>query len=411
MEDYLEVCCGLDVHKKIVVACLLKGRLGIKPREEIREFSTLISGLNELRDWLVSENCSEVAMESTGVYWFQLYNVLEAAFDGKANITVTNPQHMKNVPGKKTDVNDALWIACLLRAGLLRKSYIPPRDIRELRDLTRYRRTMVQEMASQKNRIEKHLQLCGIKLSTFLTDICGLSGMSIIKHLCQHGFILPSDVLGYLHGVARNKVEDIKLAVNGRLTDNQRDFLKMLVDWHDKQLEQIADIEQKMDELAEKYEAAVKLVTSIPCIERISALTIISEIGVDLTSFEKSSQLCAWAGLCPGNNKSAGKVHSTRILHGNPYIKTVLCQCAWAMSRKKNFYLANWFWKIKQKRGMKKAVIALAHKIMAIVFVLLTTGGFFDEKAFDQTREKQEERRKNRIIAEARKLGLELAQA
>lgn len=267
MVDLLDVCCGIDVHKEMVVACLLRGRIDKEPEKEIREYSTLMSGLNELRNWLESEKCIEIAMESTGVYWFPVYSVLETAFDGRVNITVTNPMHMKNVPGKKTDVNDAQWIASLLRAGLLKKSYIPPADIRELRDLTRYRRSILQDMTSQKNRIEKHLQQCGFKLSTFLSDIFGVSGMSIIKHLCRYGHIAPDEVLGHLYGTARNKADDIKLAVNGKMSVHQREFLDMLIGWYEKHTEQLSLIEEKMNWLAKKFETAVLLLDSVPCIE------------------------------------------------------------------------------------------------------------------------------------------------
>ena len=189
MKDLLEVCCGLDVHKEMIAACLLSGSLGTEPKEEVREFSTLLSGLEEMRGWLKENNCRDIAMESTGVYWFPIYNVLEAGAeeDFKFNITVANPYHMKNVPGKKTDIKDSRWIAGLLRAGLLEPSYIPPREIRELRDWTRYRRTLVQEMTGHKNRIEKQLQACGFKLSTVLTDIFGKTGMDLIRKLCEAG--------------------------------------------------------------------------------------------------------------------------------------------------------------------------------------------------------------------------------
>jgi transposase len=411
MRDLLDVCCGLDVHKETVVACLLKGQVNREPEREIREFSTLLSGLNELKEWLISEGCVEIAMESTGVYWFPIYSVLETAFDGAVNITVTNPMHMKNVPGKKTDINDAQWITSLLRAGLLKKSYIPPMDIRELRDLTRYRRSILQEMTSQKNRIEKHLQQCGFKLSTFLSDIFGVSGLSIIKHLCRNGYISPDEVICHLRGTLKNKVEDIKMAVNGKMSEYQREFLDMLVGWYEKHIGQIALIEEKINRIALKFESAITLVDSIPCIERMSAIIILSEIGVNLSMFESAGHLCAWAGMSPGNNESAGKKYSTKVLKGNPYIKNVLCQCAWAATRQRNSYFNSWYWKVKQRRGAKKAIVALGRKMLAVIYALLTTGALYDESSFDRIKEKQDELRKNRIIAEAKKYGLQLIPA
>ena len=208
MQNLLDICCGLDVHKEVLVACLLKGRLDEEPEPEIREFPTLLNGLDEFKKWIIENNCRHVAMESTGVYWFPIYNVLESILyddDEQKNvkIIVANPHHMKNVPGKKTDIKDAHWIATLLRAGLLAPSYIPPKEIRELRDWTRYRDILIKEMVGHKNRIEKYLQQCGFKLSTILTDIFGVSGIQLIKRLCEKGKLTASDVDECLKGTLR----------------------------------------------------------------------------------------------------------------------------------------------------------------------------------------------------------------
>lgn len=408
MKDLLEVCCGLDVHRDMVVACLLKGDIDKEPVSEIREFSTLLCGLEELQQWLSQEGCIHIAMESTGVYWYMVYNVLEAGFEGReVHLTVTNPRHMKNVPGKKTDTNDAQWIAALLRAGLLQPSYVPPRDIRELRDLTRYRRHMVQEASAQKNRIEKFLQQCGFKLSTFITDICGASGMAIIKQLCEKGEIEPDEVMGLLHGTVRTKIKDIKLAINGRMSDHQRDFLKMLVNWHENCQEHVREVEKKMAACAEKYREAIDLVCTIPGIQEISAITIISEIGVNLEMFPSAGHFCSWAGMCPGNNESAGKRKSTKILKGNNYLKNVLCQCAWGSARSRKSYLHDWFWKLKQRRGAKKAIVAVAHKLLSFIYHILTSREPFDEERHLAVKAKRDKIRRQRIIAEARKMGLD----
>lgn len=214
MQDILEICCGLDVHKETVVACLLKGDKENKPKAITRTFSTLISDLEKLKSWLEEENCRHVAMESSGVYWQPVYNVLESAFGGTIVLIVANARHMKNVPGKKTDIKDAEWIATLLRAGLLQGSFVPSQPIRRLRDLTRYRKSIVEEIASQKNRVEKHLQSSGFKLSTFLTDIFGVSGRAIIDHLARFGRISPEEVDPLVKKRARTKLNEIKQAVN-----------------------------------------------------------------------------------------------------------------------------------------------------------------------------------------------------
>lgn len=410
MKDLLEICCGLDVHKDMVVACLLKGELGSEPEGEIVEYSTLLSGLDCLKTWLVENDCRDIAMESTGVYWFQIYNVLESMFadEGGVHITVTNPRHMKNVPGKKTDTNDARWIAGLLRAGLLTPSYIPPRDIRELRDWTRYRKTLVQEMTGHKNRIEKCLQSCGFKLSTFLSDIFGLTGMTMIKRLCEVGYITSAEVDSMVFSTARKKISDLRQALNGKLNTHEREFLSMLVRTYEHSQAEIADVEVKIMECAQKYESAISLIETIPGIQRLTAVTIISELGTDLSMFPTAGHLCSWVGLCPGNNESAGKKKSTRITQGNIHLKSVLCQCAWGATRSKKNYLREWFYKLSRRRGMKKAVIALARKMLVIIYSMLTTGECYDERHFDDAQIKYDDIRKKRLIAEAKKLGLEL---
>lgn len=410
MKDLLEVCCGLDVHKDMVVACLLKGELGNEPEAEIVEYSTLLSGLDNLKTWLVENNCRDVAMESTGVYWFQIYNVLESMFseEGGVHITVTNPRHMKNVPGKKTDTNDARWIAGLLRAGLLTPSYIPPRDIRELRDWTRYRKTLVRAMTGHKNRIEKYLQQCGFKLSTFLSDIFGLTGMTIIKRLCTAGFIAPAEIDAMVFSTARKKIPELLQALNGRMTAHEMDFLSMLVRIYERSLTEITEVEASLMQCAQKYEATVSLIETVPGIQRLTAVSIISELGTDLSMFPSAGHLCSWVGMCPGNNESAGKKKSTRITPGNAHLKSVLCQCAWAAIRSKRNYLREWFYKLSRRRGMKKAVIALGRKMLVILYNMLTTGECYNEKHFAEAQNKYDEIRKRRLISEAKKLGLEL---
>jgi len=317
MQDILETCCGLDVHKETVVACLLKGGNNNKPEANTRTFSTLIPNLEELKTWLEEENCRHVAMESTGVYWQPVYNVLESAFDGTIVLIVANARHMKNVPGKKTDMKDAEWIATLLRAGLLQGSFIPSQPIRRLRDLNRYRKSIVEEITSQKNRIEKHLQSCGFKLSTFLTDIFGVSGRAIIDHLARVGSISPEEVDPLVKKRARNKLNDIKQAVNGDMDRLQRDFLTILLKRLDESLEHLQLIEQKIDEELLKYEQQLKQLDGIPGINKIAAAAILAEIGIDMAQFKTAEHICSWAGLSPGNNESAGKksppVHSVGI--------------------------------------------------------------------------------------------------
>lgn len=410
MQDLLEICCGLDVHKDMVVACLLKGNLGSEPEEEIREFSTLLSGLENMKTWLLENNCTDIALESTGVYWFPIYNVLEAISedDVKFNTIVANPHHMKNVPGKKTDIKDSRWIAGLLRAGLLAPSYIPPRDIRELRDWTRYRKILIQEMTGHKNRIEKQLQACGFKLSSVLTDIFGITGMLLIQKLCQCGYISPEEVLSHLRGTVRNKLDDVKQAVNGKMSEHDRRFLSMLVRNYEQCLREIEAVEAEIETCSRKFDGAITLLETIPGINRLTATTIISEIGIDLSMFPSAAHLCSWAGMVPGDNESAGKKKSTRLRKGNPHVKSVICQCAWAATKSKKNYLREWFWKLSRRRGTKKAVIALGHKLLIIIYHMLTTGEVYDENRYSEVKTRMDESKKQKLIAEAKKYGLVL---
>jgi transposase len=307
VQDILEICCGLDVHRDTVVACLLKGNIEGLPSKEIRTFSTLLPGLEELRTWLEEEQCHHVAMESTGVYWQPVNTILEDAFDGNIVIIVTNARHMKNVPGKKTDIKDSEWIATLLRAGLLRGSFIPPQNVRELRDLTRYRKSLIGEISSHKNRVEKYLQSCGFKLSTFLTDIFGVSGRAIINHLAQHGEINADSVQHYVKGRARIKTDDIKIAVNGKMNKHQMDFLKILLKHLNESEERISCIDLKIEDALESFRTQLHQVDGLPGINIVAAAAIIAEIGTDMSNFKTSDHICSWAGLAPGNNESAGK--------------------------------------------------------------------------------------------------------
>jgi transposase len=307
VEDILEICCGLDVHKDTVVACLLKGNLDSKPSKEIRTFSTLLPDLDKLKVWLEEEECRNVAMESTGVYWHPVYAALESAFDGSMKLIVANARHMKNVPGKKTDVKDAEWIATLLRAGLLRGSFIPPQKVRELRDLTRYRRSIVQEVSRQKSRVEKHLQSCGFKLSSFLSDIFGVSGMAIINHIAEHGSINSHSVQNYVKGRAKVKTEDIKIAVNGKMNQHQREFLTMLLRRLDEDNDHLRSVELKIDSALADFQSQMCQLDGIPSINTTAASAVIAEIGIEMSNFKTADHICSWAGLSPGNNESAGK--------------------------------------------------------------------------------------------------------
>jgi transposase len=305
-------------------------------------------------------------------------------------------------------MKDAEWIATLLRAGLLQGSFIPSQKTRELRDLTRYRKSIIEEITAQKNRIEKHLQSCGFKLSTFLTDIFGVSGRTIMDHLARLGHIDPFDVELYVKGRAKSKTNDIKIAVNGKMNIHQREFLKILLQRLDEGYGHLHAIEESINEALQSFQQQIKQLDGIPGIDLTAASAIIAEIGIDMSKFKTAEHISSWAGLSPGNNESAGKKKSTRVTHGNTYIKRILCEIAWCITRMRQTYLSSVYWKIKQRRGAKKAIVALARKLLTVIYNMLKHGTEYDEGVFEQVKVKQEERRKKKLMLEARKLGMEL---
>ena len=404
MKDLIEICCGLDVHKDKIVACILSGPTGKTAVSEIRDFPTFSSGLTDLRDWILSRGCRHIAMESTGIYWVALYEVLE---DAAADLTllVVNARHMKNVPGKKTDMRDAEWIATLLRAGLLNASFIPEKSIRELRHLTRYRKSIVHDITSQKNRIEKFLQGSGFRLSTFISDIFGVTGRGIIKHLIEHGCIDRTALDRCLKTKTRERIDDILAAVNGTLSVHERNFLSLMMEHYDTLRFHLAEVETAMLNTASSKSAQIEQLITIPGISATASIAIIAEIGTDMSHFKSAEHICSWAGLSPGNNESAGKRKSTAVTKGNPYVKSMLCEVAWVIAGKRKTYLSAWYWKLKQKKGAKKAVIALARKLLVIIYTMLKQKTSFDESCFELRRKKQQQSRTSRYIKELERLG------
>ena len=314
MKTIYNICCGLDVHKDSIVACMLKTRFHVRKsnkkeqfEKEIRIFNTFSNGLNELKSWLIANDCHHVAMESTGVYWHPVYDVLENAYDGDIEILVVNARHMKNVPGKKTDIKDAEWIADLLRCGLLRGSFIPPQAVRELRELTRYRKSIVEDISRQKNRIEKTLQTAGFKLSTFLSDIFGVSGRNIITVLIKKGYLTKNDVDISTKYISADKKNEIKRVLTNHLSTHHRTVLEIKLKHLDELISHLNLIEKSIDELTVPFDNEINCLDTIPGISDTSATAIIAEIGTDMSKFPTSEHLCSWTGLSPGNHESAGK--------------------------------------------------------------------------------------------------------
>lgn len=408
MEDILTCTMGLDVHRDVIVACLIKGELNQKPEVEIRNFSTLRPDMENLKKWVLEQECKNIAMESTGIYWQPIYEILEDCFDEEINILVVNARHMKNVPGKKTDMRDSQWIATLLRAGLLRGSFIPAKSFRELRHLTRYRKSIVRDITSQKNRIDKLLQSSGFRLSAFISDVFGASGRNIIRHLFTHGSITKEELDKCLRTKTRAKIDQILTAVNGSLSKHQQDFLRLMFE-HLEQIEAHKKvIEASIDNEIATHSEALALLCSIPGIDVTAASAIIAEIGTNMEFFPSSQHICSWAGLSPGNNESAGKRKSCHITKGNPYLKSMLCEIAWVIAGKRNTYLANWYWRLKSQKGAKRATIALARKILVVIFNMLKNLVPYDDSTYETLRLKCQKRKTDRFISELTKLGYQV---
>ncbi len=367
MDAVRKVCAGLDVHQKTVVACVLQGSLDGKPQAEIRTFGTTSRELLELQDWLEERECREVAMESTGVLWKPVWNILEST----CQLTLANPSAIKNMPGRKTDVKDAQWIAELHRCGMIQPSMVAPREIRDLRDQTRYRRKLIQQATSEKNRIHKILQDANIKLTTYLSDLFGVSGRALLDKLVDGEVLEETDVHALVKTQLKNKVKQLMEALNGQLRKHHREMIKYHLE-HLKFLEkQIGRLEENIEVLIQPYEEEVNLLDTVPGIDRKAAIALLAEITPNVTEhFSSDAKLASWVGVAPGNNESAGVKKKVKALQGNKYAKGTLCQCVWANVRSQN-RIAGHFRRICKRRGEPKASVATAHLILRIIYAML----------------------------------------
>lgn len=374
MEVIHERCAGLDVHKKSVFGCAIwPGEKGVK-EQEIRSFGTMTADLLQLADWLKQHGVTHVAMEATGVYWRPVWAVLEGQFE----LMLVNPHHIKAIPGRKTDAKDSEWIADLLQYGLLRGSFVPPSEIQDLRDLTRYRTELVQAQNGVDNRIQKLLEQCNIKLSSVASDTLGLSGRLMIEAMIK-GEADPERLADLAQRALRKKMPELRLALAGRVRDHHRFLLKEFLDeW--KALEQrIGRIEEEIDQRMTPFEAAVQLWESIPGVNHVSACNLVAEVGVNMAQFPSAHHLASWAAVCPGNHQSAGKRLSGTTRDGNKWLRRTLCQVAWAVTRKKDCYLSAQFKRLAARRGVKRAVMAVAHSMLVIGYAMLKTGRSYQE--------------------------------
>lgn len=404
MDAVLECCAGLDVHQETVVACVLFGPLEHKPKKEIRTFGTTTSELLILADWLEEQKCSHVAMESTGIYWKPVWNILE---NESFQLILANAQRIKNVPGRKTDVKDAEWIAQLLRSGLIEGSFVPPVEIRDLRDLTRYRKKLLQDTTQEKNRIHKVLQDANIKITTYISDIFGVSGRNIMESLIDGEVITAEKLNKMVKGKVRSKVPGLVDALNNRLRSHHREMIRY--SWeHLKFLEQtISNVEMRIDQCLSPYRQDIELLDSIPGVNSTASAVMIAELGTDMSVFPTDNQISSWAGVCPGNNESAGKKR-TGATSGNKALKSILCECAWAASKTKDTRLSATYWRWVKRMGKKKALLALGHLILRIAYKLLLTREPYKELGTEY-RAEREQAMEQRIIKQLQLKGYQVS--
>jgi len=403
MEVLYHCCCGIDIHAKTAVACLIKNG-----KKQTRTFSTMTDDLLRLLDWLISQGCTHIAIESTGVYWKPVFNILEASME----VILTNARDAKGFKARKTDVLDAEWLADLLRHGLLKPSFIPPLHIRELRELTRYRESLIRERTSLANRIQKLAESANIKLGQVASDALGVSGKLMLKALAR-GETDADKMSDLARRSMRKKKPELKRALEGRLTENQRWILSQMLNQYDSVEEAIKRVEGKIRQEVEEsrdpfVKEAVKLLDTIPGVAETAAQIIVSEIGADMNQFASDKQLASWAGMCPGNNESAGKRRSGKTRKGNRYLRAVLVQAAWVASQQKETYLAAQYKRMVKRMGKKKALVAVGHTILVIVWHVMKKKTSYEELGGDYFDRRYKDQQKKRLIKQLESLGLKV---
>lgn len=407
MEAIYRVCCGVDVHKKMLVACLRRGR-----KHETRTFGTTTDDLLELADWLVEEGCEAAAMESTASYWKPLYNILEGS---GIEVLVANAQHIKTVPGRKTDVSDAAWIADLLMHGLIRASYIPSREQRELREFLQYRQSLVGMRTAELNRLQKMLEGGNIKLSGTVSSIMGMSARRLLEGLLEGRKFTKDDIEGMfergeLSRQLKASGEQLAKDCKGILSSGQIAVMKMVVAHIDEIDEKVRSLEGTIDGLlSQEQQAAVKALTAMPGIKETAAKNIIAVIGTDMSRFPTAQHLCSWAGLCPGNNESAGKRRSGKSRKGNRLLKTTLTQAAQSASFCKGSFFAAQYSKIAIRRGKNRAKVAVAHSMLIAIWHILKDGVEFHDLGSDYYNQFNREKKAKALLKKLNGLGFDIS--
>lgn len=410
MDVVYERSCGLDVHQRTVVACVVLSQPAGAPTKQVRTFATMADDLLALADWLESQEVTHVAMESTGVYWKPVWNLLEDRF----TLLLVNAQHVKAVPGRKTDVKDCEWLADLLRHGLLRGSFVPEQPQRELRELTRYRTALPRERTAEVNRLHKTLEGANLKLATVASDVLGVSGRQMLEQLVA-GATDPATLASVARGksrcvagILRAKLAQLERALAGRVAAHQRFLLARQLAHIDCLDETIAEVSREIGDRLGPLVAELERLDTIPGVGPRTAEVLLAEIGRDLSRFGTAARLASWAGLCPGNQASAGKRKSGKTRKGDPWLRAALIEAAHAASRTKDTALSALYRRLVVRRGKKKAIVAVAHRILVIAYHVLTDATTYQEADHSRRREQDRQRIQHRLVGRLERMGLKV---
>jgi len=397
------ICCGLDVHKKFITACLLSTDSMGSERSELAAFDTFTDDLIRLRQWLMDHQCPIVALESTGVYWRPIHNILE----DHITVVLVNARHIKNLPGRKTDMKDCQWIATLLRVGFVKGSFIPPKHVRQWRDLTRYRKSLVHALGDVQRQVHKLLQTSNIKIDSVVSVLFGKTGRSLMQLLLKDkAEVTLEAVEKCLKGRLKSKGPELFRAVQGFFEDHHRWMLREMLERVEQIEGNLARVKSRLKDLLEPYEELIHRITDVPGIAPTSAYAILSEMGTTLDSFPNAAALCSWAGVCPGNNESAGKRGKTRSPVRRNHLRTHLVEVAWAAVRAKGTYYRSKYFSMRSRLGPQKAIMAVAHRILKALYSIIKHGASFKELGEDYLVDLRRESMTSYLERQAAKLGL-----
>lgn len=393
-------CAGLDVHKDTVVACV-RHVVGSEVQREVRTVKTTTKDLMALSDWLSAERCTHIVMEATGVYWKPVWHILS---DGEFELMLANAAHVKNVPGRKTDVNDATWLADLLAHGLIRGSFVPDQPTQEMRDFLRTRKQFVREGGSHVQRIQKTLEDANIKLDSVISDIVGVSGRRMIEAMIS-GEADPNALAALADRRIKASPAELEAALRGRMTAHHRTMLRLHLDHVDAINAAITRIDEEIDANVEPFRTAIKILNTMPGVRTLSAEVIVGEIGIDMSRFPTDGHLISWAGFCPRNDESAGKRRSTRMRKGAPWLKATLIQCAWGAARTNGTYFQAQYHRLRARRGTKKAICAVAASMLATAYHMLKNGTLYQDLGPNHFDNRAKGKQIHRLVSRLQNLG------